>query len=44
LPRRDWRLRIEDILDAIERVQRHTAGQDLTAFLADEKKSRIRAG
>jgi uncharacterized protein with HEPN domain len=37
LPRRDWRLRIEDILDAIERVQRHTAGQGLAAFLADEK-------
>jgi uncharacterized protein with HEPN domain len=37
LPRRNWRQRIEDILDAIDRVQRYTAGQDLPAFLADQK-------
>jgi uncharacterized protein with HEPN domain len=37
VPRREWRLRIEDILAAIERVQRYTAGLDLASFLADEK-------
>src|SRR5438445_5998268 len=36
-PARDWRLRIEDILAAVERVQRYTAGMDLASFLADEK-------
>ena len=37
VPARDWRLRIEDILAAVERVQRYTAGMDLASFLADEK-------
>ena len=37
MPRRDWRVRIEDILAAVERVQRYTAGMDLASFLADEK-------
>lgn len=37
MPPREWRLHIEDILAAIERVQRYTAGQDLASFLADEK-------
>jgi uncharacterized protein with HEPN domain len=37
VPPREWRLRIEDILEAIERVQRYTAGLDLASFLADEK-------
>jgi len=37
VPPREWRLRIEDILAAIERVQRYTAGLDLASFLADEK-------
>src|SRR2546423_13410128 len=36
-PARDWRVRIEDILAAVERVQRYTAGMDLASFLADEK-------
>ena len=36
MPARDWRLRIEDILAAIERVQRYTAGSDLASFIADE--------
>src|SRR2546428_10579821 len=37
VPARDWRLRIEDILAAGERVQRDAAGMDLASFLADEK-------
>ena len=37
MPPREWRLRIEDILAAVERVQRYTAGMDLASFLADEK-------
>src|SRR3989442_899246 len=37
VPARDWRLRIEDILAAVERVQRYAAGMDLASFLADEK-------
>ncbi len=34
---RGWRVRIEDILEAISRVERYTAGMDLEAFRADEK-------
>jgi len=37
VPRRDWRVRIEDIVAAVERVQRYTGGMDLASFLADEK-------
>ena len=37
MPPREWRLRVEDILAAIERVQRYTASLDLALFLADDK-------
>jgi uncharacterized protein with HEPN domain len=37
VPPREWRLRIEDILAAIERVQRYTEGLDPASFLEDEK-------
>ena len=37
MPAREWRLRVEDILAAVERVQRYTAGSDLASFTADEK-------
>ena len=37
MPPRECRLRIEDILAAIERVQRYTASLDLASFLADDK-------
>jgi len=37
VPPRECRLRIEDILAAIERVQRYTASLDLASFLADDK-------
>ena len=30
MPPRDWRLRIEDILDALDRVERYTAVMDLS--------------
>jgi len=35
--RRDWKLRIEDILDAIEKIQRYTDGMNLKSFKADDK-------
>jgi uncharacterized protein with HEPN domain len=37
VPPRDWRVRIEDIVGAIERVQRYTAEVDLASFAADAK-------
>jgi uncharacterized protein with HEPN domain len=37
VPPRDWRVRIEDILAAIERAQRYTANVDLPSFVNDEK-------
>jgi len=30
MPSRDWKFRIEDILDAIESIQSYTDGMDLT--------------
>jgi uncharacterized protein with HEPN domain len=37
VPHRDWRLRIRDILDAIQAVQDYTEGQDFEAFSKDRK-------
>jgi len=37
VPPRDWRVRIEDIVAAIERVQRYTGEMDLAEFVADTK-------
>ena len=37
MPPREWRHRVEDMLAAVERVQRHTAGLDVASFIADEK-------
>jgi len=37
VPPREWRVRIEDILDAIARIQRYTADLELASFVADEK-------
>jgi len=34
---KDWRVRIEDILEAIERVRRYAAGLDETAFVRDDR-------
>lgn len=36
MPPRDWRLRIEDILDAADRIARYVQGKDLAAFESDE--------
>lgn len=37
MPPRDWRLRINDILEAIAKVERYTAGMTFQAFCADER-------
>ncbi len=37
MPPRDYRLRISDMLDAIQAIQGFTAGMDYTAFSADRK-------
>jgi len=37
VPVKDWRLRIEDILTAISRIQSYTAGMDQKTFVADSK-------
>jgi uncharacterized protein with HEPN domain len=34
---RDWKLRITDILDAIEAIRQYTAGMDFNAFAKDNK-------
>jgi len=37
MPPREWTFRIQDILDAVEKIQRFTAGTSLDAFERDEK-------
>ena len=37
MPPRSWRVRIEDILDAIDNIEQYVAGLDLDAFDADRK-------
>lgn len=37
MPPREWRLRLEDILDAAGRAQRYVAGMDLATFVADDR-------
>jgi uncharacterized protein with HEPN domain len=37
VPPREWRLRIEDILDAATRAQRYVGDMDLAAFEADDR-------
>ncbi len=34
---RDWRVRIEDILDAISKIERYIGGMDFDAFAGDER-------
>lgn len=36
MPHRDWRLRIEDILESIEKIQRYTHGMSFDDFIANE--------
>jgi uncharacterized protein with HEPN domain len=35
-PPRDWRLGIEDILEAAGRIDRYVVGKDLAAFTSDD--------
>ena len=37
MPRRDWELRISDILDAITAVQGYTEGMKYETFVGDRK-------
>lgn len=37
MPPREWRLRIEDMLEAADRCHRYVAGMDYGAFAADQK-------
>ena len=37
MPHRDWKFRIQDILDAIDAVQEYTRGMDLKSFIGDRK-------
>lgn len=37
MPYRDWRFRIDDILEAIGKIERYTKGMDFDAWQADEK-------
>ena len=36
MPPREWKLYIEDILEAISKIQRYTEGMDLKAFRASD--------
>jgi uncharacterized protein with HEPN domain len=36
VPPREWRLRIEDILDAATRIARYVEGKDLATFVDDD--------
>jgi uncharacterized protein with HEPN domain len=36
VPPRNWRLRIEDILDSIDRIQRYALGMDFASFSSNE--------
>ena len=37
MPPRDWRLRVRDILQAVERIERFTRGLTFDAFVRDER-------
>ena len=37
MPRRDWELRVNDILDAITAVQGYTEGMKFATFVSDRK-------
>jgi len=37
VPSREWRLRIEDMLEAIGRIEEFVQGMDLNAFLRDRR-------
>jgi uncharacterized protein with HEPN domain len=37
VPRRDWRLRVHDILKAVERIEKFTRGLTLEKFIEDDR-------
>jgi uncharacterized protein with HEPN domain len=37
LPAREWRLRVEDILAAISKIEQYVSGQSFEQFQADQK-------
>jgi uncharacterized protein with HEPN domain len=37
MPYRDWRFRIDDILESIEKIERYIKGMDLDSWQSDEK-------
>ena len=37
MPSRDWRFRIQDILDSIKKIQQYTTGMSYNEFLADPR-------
>jgi len=37
LPRREWTIRVDDMIAAIDKVRGYTAGMDKAAFAADER-------
>jgi uncharacterized protein with HEPN domain len=37
MPSREWKLHIEDIIEAIEKIQSYTAGMTLATFTDDSK-------
>ena len=37
MPRRDWRLRVHDILKAVERIEKFTRGLTLEKFIEDDR-------
>lgn len=39
MPERDWRLRIHDITDAIEKIKKYTAGMSFSEFHAGTARS-----
>lgn len=34
---KDWRVRVEDMIEAIERIRRYADGMDVGAFVADDR-------
>lgn len=40
MPPRNWKMRIEDILEAIEEIEQFTADMDFQAFAADHRTAR----
>ena len=37
MPHRDWKFRIQDILDAVRAVQEYTQGMEFRTFVKDRK-------